>query len=105
MKRFDEFIKASKNMHAQCPICNATYDTQRVHIIEESDNGLLSYFTCQKCHAAFLASVVETSFGHVATGLLTDLRVNEVADAAKRPPITHDDVLDVHVALEKGNLL
>ena len=92
-------------MNPRCPICDAKYDTQRIQILEESDNGLLSYFTCQNCSAAFLASVVETSFGHMATGLLTDLQADEVAIAAQCEPLTHDDVLDAHQKLEKGNLI
>ena len=105
MKDFQHLIKASHTMNPHCPICEAKYDTQRIHILEESDNGLLSYFTCHNCNASFLASVIETSFGQMATGLLTDLQADEVAIAAQREPITHDDVLDAHQKLEKGDLI
>ena len=105
MKNFNHLIKASQNLNPHCPICNVKYDVARIQILNENENGILSYFTCTHCESSFLASIVETPFGHMATGLLTDLDAEEVFKFAQEVPITHDDVIEAHELLENGELL
>lgn len=102
MKNDNDLIKASHQLNPRCPICDYKYEVQRIQILNESENGVLSYFRCEKCSASFLATISETPFGHMAQGLLTDLDAQEVLKFARHDAVTHDDVLEVHESLEAG---
>ena len=104
MENYNDLIKASHQVNPRCPVCNQRYEIQRIQILDESEAGVLSYFKCDKCLASFLATVIETPFGHMAQGLLTDLEVQEVLKFAQSSSVTHDDVLEIHERLENNKL-
>ena len=104
MDDYNDLIKASHQVNPRCPICNHKYEVQRIQILHEIENSVLSYFKCENCAASFVATVSETPFGHMAQGLLTDLEAEEVLKFAKHEAISHDDVLEVHQQLEQGTI-
>lgn len=104
MDEYNDLIRASHQLNPRCPICDHKYEVQRIQILHEIENSILSYFKCDNCAASFVATVSETPFGHMAQGLLTDLEADEVLKFAEQESITHDDVLEIHKRLEHNTL-
>ncbi len=102
MESPDSMRRTSQQLNPQCPICSQRYDIQHVNILRENNQGVLSHFSCKNCSASFIAAIVETPFGHMASGLLTDLGADEVLKFAEQDVITNDDVLEVHEMLENN---
>ncbi len=91
-----------KNINPVCSICNTRYDLSNIKIIDETRNGVLSFFSCSSCGSSFITSVSETPFGHVAKGMLVELEENEVLDYMKKEGIvTQDDVLNLYELFKK----
>ena len=98
----NSILRQSQQLNPECPICNHKYDIQRIQILDENEQGVLTHFSCKNCFASFLATIVETPFGHMASGLLTDLCADEVLKFAEQDTINNDDVLEIHEMLEKN---
>jgi hypothetical protein len=87
-------------LNVRCPVCNTPYDLQKLRIIGERDQQLLSYIDCGQCSTALLSIMTMNPNGMTAHGLVTDLTLDEVIDWDRVKPVSTDDVLELHQGLE-----
>lgn len=88
-------------LDGHCPVCSASYDFRRLKILAERDQHLLTYIDCRQCGGAIISILTVSPLGLSATGLLTDLRSEEVLDARNRQLVTADEVLEFHERLDR----
>lgn len=88
-------------LNGRCPVCRAMYDFTRLRILGERAQRVLAYLECQVCGTAVLTILSMNPAGLTASGLVTDLRPDEVERVHARQSVTGDDVLAVHEALER----
>ena len=83
----------------ECPLCTATYGVEDVRVVREEDATQLVHVTCEKCHQALLAYIVESRAGMSSIGMLTDLTLLDVLRMREKEPISEDDLLGFHETL------
>ncbi len=93
-------ISHSLRLIKQCPVCNTSYTSRKVQIVDFTETGVLLYFSCPICQSSLLAQIVEMPFGMVGSAMLTDLKFNEVQKFKNAQPVNADDVLEVYQKLE-----
>ena len=78
----------------RCVVCSEQYDESDVSIMGQQDELWMLMVSCHRCETQgiILAMVKEDEQIEV----LTDLTPEELAEATDLPPISGDDVLDVH---------
>ena len=85
-----------------CPICNTKFKSQKASLIEEMGNTEMVYAECQKCASSVILGISKNAPGLVTTvGMLTDMNREDIDRIRDFPPLTSDDVLEVHKYLEK----
>ena len=93
-------------MNGRCPACNTAYDFQRLRILAEKDQSLLTYLECGSCRTAVLSLLQLGALGLSAQVLVTDLTPDEVyrrLDVGRL--ITSDEVIELHTFLENDNTI
>jgi hypothetical protein len=90
-------------LNVRCPICASVYDWQRLKILGERDNQVLTFIDCGTCSTAVLSILSLGPSGMTAQGLVTDLTFDEVFGLDERPDITTNDALDMHEALDEND--
>lgn len=88
-------------MNVRCPVCANTYDFQRLKVLGEADQQVLTYIDCNSCGTALLSILMMSQAGVTAQGLVTDLTVDEVVASDDWRSLDADDVLNVHELLEQ----
>ncbi|MBN1584775.1 hypothetical protein JW899_00195 [Candidatus Uhrbacteria bacterium] len=90
-----------------CPFCRSGYGPESTRILEwgGNDAGDLLHIRCGNCLNSVIARVQSSSAGVSSVGLVTDLDYAEVGRFSKAPPISTDDVLDIHSLLQDDRLL
>jgi hypothetical protein len=89
-------------LNVRCPICGDIYDWQRLKILGERDQQVLTFIDCNACATAVLSVLSMGPNGMTAQGLVTDLTLEEVFDYSEEDVISSDEVLDMHELLEKS---
>ena len=90
------FIK-ERAKHYKCPACARYLESCDVRMLEQAESHLTVEVTCARCHVTF----------HVMLGVHSERELSEepayVPPAAD--PISDDEILDVHEALQtfRGN--
>jgi len=100
-----DFNKHSIRLVQNCPVCNRKYQPNRVQIIDEFGNSFLAYLTCNFCQSNLIVKVISMSQGLVGNAILTDLSPEEVLRFSDADKISGDDILCVHQANNKNELL
>lgn len=90
-------------LNVRCPVCGNPYDLQKLRVIGERDQQLLTYIDCGTCSTALLSILSMSPNGMVAQGLITDLTVDEVVNWEELQSVTTDDVLNMHEMLESAD--
>lgn len=88
-------------LNVRCPICGDVYDWQRLRILGERDQQVLTYIDCGRCSTAVLTVLSMSQSGMTAQGTVTDLTLDEVYDYSEDEAVTLDDVLAVHQLLDR----
>lgn len=85
-----------------CPVCNFKYEPDSVKVVDGRQNVLLVHVTCGNCKTSSLALVSKNTSGMTAVtmGMLTDLDYEEAGWMLEQAPITADEVLDIHQAVD-----
>lgn len=83
----------------ECPLCTAAYGVEDVRVILEENTTQLVHVTCDQCHQALLAYIVESRAGMSSIGMLTDLTLLDVLRMREKEPISEDELLDFHELL------
>jgi hypothetical protein len=92
-----------QKMMAHCPLCQAAYSENAVRLVGEKGPARLFHCTCADCGHAVLAVVIEVAGGISSIGLVTDLEVQDAVRFANLPPISSDECISAHKALEEGS--
>lgn len=90
-------------LNGQCPVCGTLYDFQKLKILAERDQNVLTHVECSTCSTAILSVFSLTRGGLSARGLVTDLTAEEVAPLESGEIVTDDDIIDFHAFLEDGS--
>ncbi|MDO8617568.1 MAG: hypothetical protein Q7N87_01600 [Candidatus Uhrbacteria bacterium] len=85
---------------AQCPMCQADYAQEKIHLVGERGNVRLFHCTCDGCGHAMLAIILESSGGLSSLGLVTDLEAKDALRFQKFPIINADECVGWHEILE-----
>jgi len=85
-----------------CPICSNKFNGSYASQIEKVDSVQTIYVECKKCGSSVVLGVVKNMPGLVTTiGMLTDMKQEDIKRIRNLPPITPDDVLEIHKHLEQ----
>lgn len=88
-------------LNVRCPNCSNLFDFQRLQILGEREQQVLTYIDCVVCGTSLLSILSLTPGGMTAQGLVTDLIVDEIPDIENDAQLTHDDVLELYNTLER----
>ena len=98
---------SAPHMLAHCPLCQAAYDDGSVQLLGEAAPSLsvraksrMFHLTCKRCAHAVLAIISESAQGVSSIGLVTDLEVQDAVRVHEAAPISADDVVRAHRALQ-----
>lgn len=88
-----------------CPICNKRFAAANAMSLEQKSGMQTFYVECAKCASSVVLGVVKNIPGVVTTiGMLTDMKHSDIDRMKDLPPLTWDDVLEMHTFLaEKTN--
>ena len=89
----------------KCPICSTDYQQSMIQVLDESEFGLLTYASCQRCGANLLTKFASLHQGIIANAILTDLKPQEVMDFSNQADLSADDVLDARYLITKRELI
>ncbi len=89
----------------KCPVCNTAYQQSMIQVLDESEFGVLTYATCNRCGANLLAKFASLPQGVVGNAILTDLKPQEVMDFASNDSVSDNDVLDIQYMISKKELV
>ncbi len=98
---YDEGIK----LISYCPLCASSYNPRAAKVLGEKDDSHLLHIQCGNCSNAIIALVLISSVGVSSVGLVTDLGSEEVDLFKKAPPVSTDDVIDMHHLLQDEEML
>ena len=94
-------------MLAHCPLCHAAYGDGAVQLVGDLPTPVgahrkprMFHMTCKNCDHAVIAVIQETVHGVSSIGLVTDLEIQDAVRVRDAAPVSHDDVIQAHVALE-----
>lgn len=83
-----------------CPACNSRYDAKNIKFLSQNQVSFIAHCDCLNCQSSTLMTVMLNSRGMVTTfGMLTDWTKKDFSRFEKAPPITLDDVLELHKSL------
>lgn len=85
-----------------CPICNTKFKGSHTSQIEQVEATQTLYVECAACGSSVILGVLKNTPGVVTTiGMLTDMKRGDIERAYTLPPISPDEVLEVHKYFEK----
>lgn len=80
------------------------YSNQEVRLLGERGPTRLFHCSCHACGHAMLAIILETQGSISSVGVVTDLEVQDAMRFRDAKPITDDDCIRAHRALEEESL-
>lgn len=97
----------------RCPICHYRYNLETMQVVETDQNEvsgqgrILIHSDCQKCQGSVMFSIGVAGPELVSAASVTDLTLSDTHKFRAVPPLTTDDVLQVHTAVKrfKGDLI
>ncbi|MFY9457995.1 MAG: hypothetical protein WAP23_03680 [Candidatus Spechtbacterales bacterium] len=85
-----------------CPICSKKFNSSDASKIEKTESAETLYVECRTCGSSVVLGVVKNVPGLVTTiGMLTDMKKNDIERFRSMPPISLDDILEMHKYLER----
>jgi len=85
-------------------MCGMGYESHGVEILQKSEQITIVHAECAKCQSAAILTVLSGALGVVTTiGMLTDMSKEDVDRFWNAHEITSDDVLKMHMLLERTN--
>ncbi len=88
-----------------CPLCDTEFNPLLAVVVGQYRQGQVSHVECRNCRTAIIAVMVQSSGGVSSFGFITDASAEDYARAQKMEPISADDVIDMHVHLQKNTQL
>lgn len=95
------YLNSNLDFRIYCPVCKADCGLDNGEILEKKESFACVYLMCQKCASMMITTVLFGTIGGVViTAMLTDLRLEDIKKLRKANPISVDDVIEIHKALE-----
>jgi len=85
----------------RCPICQAMYAPGEIRLLHEREKSRLYHCTCRACGHAMMAVIFEGAGWLSSVGVMTDLEAKDAARLATVPPISSDECIEIHGAIEQ----
>lgn len=82
----------------RCQFCRNRFSDERVRITAHYDDVWLLGVRCTRCRRS---QAFWVALNHDSSVRLSDLTEVEEEDIARKPPLSSDDVLDIHLFLEE----
>lgn len=79
----------------KCSVCGELYQSDDVDVLGHRDNLWFLSIQCHSCHSQGLVAAVIKEEGKIP-GIITDLSKAESSKREHDPPVSSDDVLDMH---------
>lgn len=84
-----------------CSVCSTAFEARNAHILVRKPDMSHVYAQCFKCKSSAIVYVLKSGTGFITTiGMLTDMTKEDIEKFKKMKPISADDVLELHRALE-----
>ncbi|GMU25267.1 MAG: hypothetical protein AMXMBFR16_01720 [Candidatus Uhrbacteria bacterium] len=83
-----------------CPLCQASYQERGVRLLGESTGMTLYHLHCSACRHSVLAMIVENPHGIRSVGLVTDMEAQDAIRFQDLDPVSADDCVRMHLALD-----
>ncbi|MBM3204661.1 hypothetical protein FJZ48_01615 [Candidatus Uhrbacteria bacterium] len=84
----------------QCPVCQAPYVDERIRLLGARGPTQLFHCSCQQCHHAVIALVLENGGWVSSVGLVTDLEAEDALRFQSVSTLTTDECIQFHQVLE-----
>jgi len=84
-----------------CPVCETTFQTTDIRIVDTYDNVHLLHLTCSSCSHALLSLFAISQAGMSSVGMATDLSALDAERVLDTEPIHEDEMLSFHALLSK----
>lgn len=85
----------------RCPFCGVSYDEERLRTLHKEGRREVLHATCLQCFRAMYYTIERSEQNISCFGLFTDCDAQDALRFMTRKPISLDDVLFVHLVLEK----
>ncbi len=85
----------------RCPFCTVSYDGERLRTLKKDARKEMLHATCLQCSRAMLYTIERSEQNISCVGIFTDCDAQDALRFMHRRRISPDDVLSVHLALEK----
>lgn len=82
-----------------CPFCSVQYSMRAARILAQKDDGHVIHIECRNCGGSIVALILAGGIGVQSVGVVTDLTRDEVGRFSRDIPVTSDDVIDFHSAV------
>ncbi len=86
---------------ATCPFCGVSYSEERLRTLKKDARREVLHATCSQCARAMFFTVERSEQNISCVGIFTDCDAQDAMRFMTRMPLTLDDVLSAHLALEK----
>lgn len=89
-----------------CDKCGRPYNLNDIQIIQEKESSVIIHFSCKYCKSSNIANLVPPMGLTTRIPINSDLSLNEFSTFTSQDTISLDDILEVHLTLEKdkGNV-
>ncbi len=85
----------------RCPFCAVSYDGERLRTLKKDGRKEVLHATCLQCFRAMFYTIERFEQNISCVGIFTDCDAQDALRFMSRKRISPDDVLSVHLALEK----
>ncbi|MBT3538809.1 hypothetical protein HOF40_04485 [Candidatus Parcubacteria bacterium] len=89
-------LRSQFKVMKECPLCEATFETNSIKTVDQSQGSHVLHITCSKCKNALILLVGLTDVGVGLVGLISDLTFEDAFRLKNRQSMTEDDLLDYY---------
>jgi hypothetical protein len=90
---------------SDCPVCHRKKFPADIKLLEELDDSHLLHVRCKICESSLVVMVTMGEQGISLVGILTDLQSDEVGLISDRGSLQSDDIIDLHLDLQKKDFI
>jgi len=82
-----------------CPFCHTSYSIRAARVLAQKDDGHVVHIECRSCGGSIVALILAGGLGIQSVGVVTDLTRGEVEKYSQHQPVSVDDIVDLHRAI------
>lgn len=98
-------MKHKKHQHhffGHCPMCGFGYTPECIELLRKGERFTVVHAECPRCRSSAILTILSGMLGMVTTmGMLSDMARGDIERFWNAAEITSEDVLNVHVFLER----